>query len=154
MKVTIRPMKFHDITQVKKVNEECLAENYTREFWESKFHECKNHSFVAVYASDVIGYIFCDNKIIISFAILDKFRGKGIGKQLLYHCLNTLDNPVMLHVRVSNEAALKLYRLVGFQEDKKLIEYYKEPVEDAFEMKWLPDTKNKYVEMKKLKIKK
>lgn len=152
MKVVIRPTKFSDIPQLMKLNQETLPENYTQEFWSQKFYEGKSHSFVAVHGGEVIGYAFCDKELLISFALNEKFRNKGIGKQLLYHCLNTFTTPVSLHVRVSNEVALKLYKSVGFKEDKKIDGYYVNPVEDAFEMKWEP-TGIKYKETKKLKVK-
>ncbi|QKF94734.1 ribosomal RNA methyltransferase FtsJ domain protein [Fadolivirus algeromassiliense] len=152
MKIIIRPTKFHDITQMMEVNENSLPENYNREFWSQKFHEGKTHSFVAIGLGKVIGYIFCDDQSIISFAIDEMYRGKGIGKQLIHHCLNTYKSPVRLHVRVNNFTALKLYRSLGFTEAETLKDYYVEPVEDAYLMEWKP-AGVRYLEHHKMNIK-
>lgn len=148
MKILIRPTKLTDIAQMMTLNQNSLPENYDKEFWMQKFHVCKSHSFVALVSGDIIGYIFADNDSIISFAVDSKYRGKGIGKQLLHHCLNTFTNSVKLHVRVSNEPALKLYSLLGFKETETIKNYYVSPVEDSYVMEWKP-TAIKYEEKKK-----
>ena len=128
MKVSIQNAKFTHIKQIMEINQNSLPENYNKEYWDKTFYEGKEHSFVALWAGKVIGYIFCDQEYIISFAIEDKFRGKGIGKQLLYCCLNTFKT-VKLHVRVNNTNAINLYKTVGFTENEKLSDYYLDPVE-------------------------
>lgn len=152
MKLIIRPMTFIDINQVMEVNQNSLPENYPKEYWILKFHEGKTHSFVATMASMIIGYIFCDNNTIISFAISEKYRGKGIGKHLIQNCLNTFQNPVTLHVRITNEPALKLYKSFGFIEKELLNEYYTNPVDDAYLMEWTP-TDVLYIGFKKINVK-
>lgn len=151
MKIVIRQMRFLDITQVMTVNQDSLAENYIKEFWVLKFHEGKSHSFVATLSDTIIGYVFCDNNTVISFAISDKYRGKGIGRHLMQHCLNTFDISITLHVRVTNDHALKLYKSLDFEEKELLVEYYTDPVENAYLMEWKPS--KKYEEIRKLNIK-
>jgi hypothetical protein len=73
MKVVIRLAKFMDIPEIIKVNLECLPENYDRIFWNQQFYIGREHSFVAV-CGDIIGYVFCDEQSIISFAVQEKFR--------------------------------------------------------------------------------
>jgi ribosomal-protein-alanine N-acetyltransferase len=125
-------MTLIDVKQVKDLNERSLSENYPREFWIEIFHKGKTHSFVCVFANLIIGYIFCDEGTIISLAIDEKFRNKGLGKQLLYNCLNTYITPVGLHVRVTNEIALNLYKSLNFIEEERVIGYYHS--EDAYSM--------------------
>lgn len=151
MKILIRQTKFIDIKQMMNLNEKSLTENYDREFWNQTFHIGKTHSFVAIWATTVIGYIFCDNDTIISLAIDDKFRNKGIGKQLLHNCLNTYNTPVKLHVRVTNDVALKLYKSLRFIEEEKITEYYVNPTEDAYTMIWKPNG-IKYEEKRRINI--
>lgn len=152
MKIIIRSTKLLDVNQMMKLNQKILPENYDHEYWIEKFHEGKTHSFVATWATLVIGYIFCDDTTIISFAIDEKFRGKGLGKQLLHCCLNTYTKPVRLHVRCSNEIALKLYKSVGFIEEEKISEYYTDPIEEAYLMVHKP-TGIRYEEKRKLNVK-
>lgn len=149
MKIIIRPTKFHDITQMIMVNESSMTEHYSKEVWSQKFYEGQSHSFVAIGAGMVIGYVFCDTTSIVSFAIDSKFRCHGIGTQLLYHCLNTFTSPVYLHVRPSNASALRLYRSLGFVEREIARGYYVSPIEDAYLMEWKP-RETKYVERHKI----
>ena len=151
MKIIIRPMKFLDINQVMTINQSSLAENYMKEFWIQKYHEGKNHSFVATLSTAIIGYIFCDNNTVISFAMSEKYRGKGIGRHLMQYCLNTFDTSITLHVRVTNDQALKLYKSLDFVEQELLIEYYTDPIENAYLMQWKPV--KKYEEIRKLNVK-
>lgn len=152
MKIIIRPTRFLDISQMMEVNKSSLSENYEKEFWGEKFYEGKEHSFVAIGGGRVIGYVFCDKECIISFAINENYRGKGIGKQLMHHCLNTYNNSVKLHVRIDNDPALKLYRTLGFSEKEKITDYYLNPVADAFVMEWKPNA-IKYLVINKMNIK-
>lgn len=150
MKIIIRSTKLSDINQMMAVNEITLPENYDKIFWEYKFHEAKQHSFVAIGMGEVIGYIFADDESIISFAILNKFCNKGVGKNLMHHCLNTYTKPVTLHVRISNKRAIHLYESIGFIYSKLITNYYNKPDEDAHEMTWFPGTK--HIEHKKINI--
>ncbi|EAD8010279.1 N-acetyltransferase, partial [Listeria monocytogenes] len=44
------------------------------------------------------------------------FRGQGIGKTLISHCLETFhDEKITLYVAKKNNGAYKLYRNLGFQ---------------------------------------
>jgi ribosomal protein S18 acetylase RimI-like enzyme len=153
MKILIRPIKFLDINSVMQINIRCLPENYPVEFWRENYHIGKLHSFVAEVSKIIVGYIFCNEDTVISFAIDKEYRGKGIGKQLMSHCLNTFDHPIKLHVRVSNEA-VKLYKSFGFEVDETVKDYYLNPVEDCYTMKWVPPSNGvKYPEQKKLNVK-
>lgn len=152
MKILIRPMKFLDIGAVMQINVRCLPENYPIEFWKENFQIGKHHCFVAEISKVVIGYIFCNEDTIISFAIDQMYRGKGIGRHLMSHCLNTFNKPVKLNVRVTNEYALKLYRSFNFEVSKTIKDYYLNPVEDCYTMLFTPNGQ-KYPEQKKLNIK-
>jgi ribosomal-protein-alanine N-acetyltransferase len=131
--IIIRLVKLSDINQMMQVNIKNLAENYTKDFWVTILTKNKN-SFVATWTKQVVGYILCDGKSVISFAIDKEYRFRGIGKQLMYHCLNTINNSITLHVRTSNVTASKLYESVGFVVNNVIQNYYQDPVEDANEM--------------------
>jgi ribosomal-protein-alanine N-acetyltransferase len=137
MKISFRPITRDDLAQVIAINEASLSENYTREqVWDSLFDAYAAHTFVAV-ASDgaVVGYILSSNNHIASFAIDAKYRGRGVGKNLLQRCLNSyFPNTVTLHVRVANVSALQLYVLTGFVERQHIANYYTNPAEDGLLM--------------------
>jgi len=151
MKVVIRLAKFMDIPEIIKVNLECLPENYDRIFWNQQFYIGREHSFVAV-CGDIIGYVFCDEQSIISFAVQEKFRKNGIGRQLLHHCLNTFKCPCNLNVRVNNLPALKLYNSLGFLIQETIPNYYHNPKEDGHKMCRNP-CDEKFEEKKKIVLK-
>lgn len=134
------------------INLNASYDPFTEAFWTEKFHKSKCHSFVAIGLAEIIGYIFCDEEYIISFVIDEKYRGKGIGTQLIHHSLNTYKKPVNLHVRISNEKAQKLYHSLGFIEIETIKDYYIDPTEDAYKMEWAPSPKTKFEEYKKLNI--
>ena len=138
MKILIRPTKYTDIPGMIKVNIESLPENYDKLFWDQQFHIGKEHSFVAVFGSEVVGYVFCNKDSIISFAVQEKYRKKGLGRALLQHCVSTFSTPVNLSVRVNNTNAIKLYESFGFKIEKTIPNYYYNPVEDGHSMIRLP----------------
>jgi ribosomal-protein-alanine N-acetyltransferase len=74
---------------------------------------------------------------VYSFAVAQSHRRRGIGRQLIEKCLELLQEPLYLQVRIDNEAALKLYRNVGFTVTKTLPRFYRDDG-DAFEMLFLP----------------
>ncbi|WP_454780853.1 ribosomal protein S18-alanine N-acetyltransferase [Legionella sp. WA2022007384] len=92
------------------------------------------------------GYIICrhSNKCchILNFCIAKSFQSKGFGRQFLQRVLHSLTESrnidhVVLEVRPSNEAALHLYKSVGFEQVEIKPAYYVEDnhVEDAIVLK-------------------
>lgn len=134
-KIKILPAKRKNRLEMKEINEKCLPENYDISIWELfiSYH----NSFVLYADSLVVGYCLCGNEgNIASFAILEDYRGKGYGKNLLSVTLEHLKknfDKALLQVRVSNEKAIRLYKDVGFEVNKVLNCYYVDE-EDAYEM--------------------
>lgn len=153
MKILFREMKFLDINQVKKLNEDNLPENYDKEFWIDTFHnQAKHHSFVAVTSCDIIGYIFADEQGIISLAVANEFRCKGIAKELMKWSLNTYNSIINLNVRKSNLPAINLYNQLGFREKCTIEKYYDNPTEDSLLLECDRTNKTKYKTNKKKQI--
>jgi len=142
MKVKIRPMKQHDLPYVKQLNEQCLPENYPQNLWLALFTTSggRSHSYVAAHGTGIVGYIFgTKSGHIISFAVDEKYRKKGLGKSLIQCCLQSYAKVsggilIKLNVRTTNEPAIALYEKFGFQIAAQVMDYYKNPVEDAYEM--------------------
>lgn len=79
-----------------------------------------------------------DQGELANFAVAESHRGRGLGRRLLEHVLEVARErgveALYLEVRVSNEAALALYRAYGFTEVGRRKKYYDKPVEDALVM--------------------
>jgi ribosomal protein S18 acetylase RimI-like enzyme len=138
-KIVVRPAKFGDISGMVAVNERNLPENYDLGYWKNVFPSGKSHSHVATSGGDIIGYVFCSDSTIVSFAIDEKYRQYGLGSELMRWVLNSFSvskKSVKLHVRVSNTAALALYTKFGFVETAHCPSYY--TTEDGLEMTHTP----------------
>lgn len=165
IKVLLRQAKFSDIKEVMEVNERAMSENYTKDYLVSIFPKSKAYSFVAVSDGRIIGYIISTDEIVISFAVDEKYRRKGLGRTLLQCSLEAWLNIngkkekiLKLHMRVSNQA-LKLYKMFGFtgEESPKLSNYYvnEKGQEDAFELTFIPTSfpkLDKYITPKKITL--
>jgi ribosomal-protein-alanine N-acetyltransferase len=74
---------------------------------------------------------------VVSVAVLEEHRGKGIGRALVLEGINgsslRKSDEIYLEVRVSNKGAIKLYNDLGFETKSRLRSYYRDG-EDAFLM--------------------
>lgn len=71
---------------------------------------------------------------IATVAVLPEYRGQGIGSSLLVRCEDHLTTPsIRLCVRASNEGAIRLYRVHGYDTINKWARYYQDG-EDALVM--------------------
>jgi len=94
----------------------------------------------ADHAGRMIGFIAGDVRDhervswIATVAVLPEYRGQGIGTNLLVRCEEQLTTPsIRLCVRVSNEGAIRLYRVHGYETISKWARYYQDG-EDALVM--------------------
>jgi ribosomal protein S18 acetylase RimI-like enzyme len=134
-KIVLRRAKWTEASQLKTVNEACLVENYPLQNWQGLIATYPQHCFVAVHSGRVIGYAVGSESTLVSFAVMESYRGKGIGKEILRHFLNGYDEEVDLHVRTSNTEAQKLYGKFDFVVIKETDWYYHNPDESAYVMK-------------------
>jgi ribosomal protein S18 acetylase RimI-like enzyme len=79
------------------------------------------------------------NKVrLYSFIIDERFRGKGVGRSYLHALM--FSNPswreMCLEVSVNNTPAIRLYKSLGFQEQKRLNEFYSDG-SDAIKLKYI-----------------
>ncbi len=75
---------------------------------------------------------------VISIAVLQEYRKKGIGTALLKEAISKMKSlynteAVYLEVRVTNYDAISLYKKMGFEEVRIIKEYYRDG-EDAYVM--------------------
>ena len=115
---------------------------YTRYENVMKTYSVNNHMiFLACYKNSNIGYI-SGEKInaelhIYNLLILNEYRNKGYGDQLLDFYINYNSNvdTVFVELRESNLKALTLYLNKGFVKYNNRKNYYSHPDEDAILMK-------------------
>ena len=111
---------------------------------ESVFGELEGASnkLYMVICEEIVGYagvwLVYDEGQITNIAIIPSARGKGYGskltKQLIDECLTRGMKEIFLEVRISNLAALAMYRNLGFSVKGIRKDYYSEPTEDAYIM--------------------
>ena len=102
-----------------------------------------NKLYMVICEDDhIVGYagawLVYDEGQITNIAILPSARGKGYGskltKQLIDECFSRGMHEIFLEVRISNLAALAMYRNLGFSVKGIRKDYYSEPTEDAYIM--------------------
>ena len=129
-----------------------LPEHYSNYFFESILRELPEAFIVAEVDEKVIGYIMCKIEFgfsnfrklgfvkkghVVSVAVLEQHRGKGVGKALIIEGINGVisrkSDEIYLEVRISNLPAIKIYEKLGFKIKSRLRTYYRDG-EDAYLM--------------------
>ena len=141
----IRPCREDDIPSVIAINLVSLPEHYADYFFEELRRESPETFLVAEKDGQLVGYIMCRIEYgfsnvkrfnlvkkghIVSIAVLEQHRGKGIGTALLQEAIKAMAKKkcaeAYLEVRVSNEKAISLYKRLGFAITSKIEFYYRD----------------------------
>ena len=151
--VSIRQPYLSDINDIMRINRLCLPENYSYDFFYHVISEFGYASAVAEIDEKVVGYVLSRIERplssfiglqaikghIISIAVLAPYRRRGIGVKMMKYAMQKLIEKkvetIYLEVRVSNFAAIELYKKLGFQIKRELKGYYRDG-ESAFLMEW------------------
>ena len=141
--IIIRRMSREDLDAVTAVEQATFAVPWSRESFRRELEQNVAARYLVAEADgQVIGYagawVILDESHITNIAVLEAWRGRGIGKQLTQALLQYLSNLgasyATLEVRVSNERAQNLYKELGFVSVGKRKRYYEDNGEDAFLM--------------------
>ena len=136
-------IKAEDVERVAEMEKESYSEPWSR----NAFNDAVNGDFHKIYClrkdGGIIGYIgFTPVQIeaeVTNVTIDKKLRGNGYGSLLLENALQKMKEEgvvnVYLEVRVSNEAAIGLYKKHGFELLGIRRNFYRFPDEDAYVMK-------------------
>ena len=148
----IRRCDLADLISVMEINMKTLPEHYSDYFYESLLSELPEAFLVAEISGTSVGYIMCKTEYgfsnfkklgfvkkghVVSVAVLENYRKKGIGKALTGEAINGIKlkkcDELYLEVRCSNNEAVKMYENLGFVIKQRLKAYYRDG-EDAYLM--------------------
>ena len=141
---TLRTFTVSDLERVMHINTACLPENYSSFFYKDLYTRFPDTFMVAEMDGELQGYIMCRIEKgwskrgrlsparlchVVSFAVMESYRRRGIGKALVEQAMNRGrkvydSNEGYLEVRVSNEPAVNLYVNLGFTKVKRNYGYY------------------------------
>lgn len=131
-----------DLHEVLRLANEALDENYDGGLF---LHFARLHPeafHVAEAGDQIVGFVMgtvqrAYEARILALAVADEWRRQGVGSELTQRFLEAFRQHgvkrVTLEVRVSNDAAIELYRSIGFEKDGVVEDYYNDS-EDAYVM--------------------
>jgi ribosomal-protein-alanine N-acetyltransferase len=141
----IRRCDREDIPAVIDINMKTLPEHYSDYFYYEILAEFPETFLVAELGGDLVGYIMCRIEYgfshlkrlglarkghIVSVAVKEEHRGKGIGSRLVTtsheEVVKKGATECYLEVRVSNSDAIGLYEKLGYRATGRLEAYYKD----------------------------
>lgn len=154
MQETFKLRKFNsnDLEHVVHINRLCLPENYTNYFFMELHKRFPETFLVAEENGEIVGYVMCRIETgllgfgfrgiikkghVVSIAVLPSHQRKGIGSALMMKVMGNMRlhnaKQCFLEVRVSNTAAVNLYKNLGFKITREIRGYYVDR-EDAYVM--------------------
>lgn len=143
MDIIIRGMIEEDIDAIVEIEKEVFSTPWSRESFLTEIRENLLAKYiVAEVEKKVVGYggiwLILTEGHITNIAVKEKYRGLGIGEQLLngliVYCVSKEINSMTLEVRKSNIIAQNLYKKYGFIEYGLRPRYYSDNNEDAIIM--------------------
>ncbi len=149
---TLRKFVPDDLQGVMQVNRVCLPENYTDFFFIDLHQRFPETFIVAENDGKLLGYIMCRIEVglsslglgglmrkghVVSIAVIPQGRRRGLAQALINRALEGMRyykaKQGFLEVRVTNEAAISLYKKLGFEISRTINGYYSDG-EDAYVM--------------------
>lgn len=139
----IRELKEEDLAEVLEISKESFTIPWSLKSFMNEFLSKYSILKVAELNGQIVGYIVIrklfEEAEILSIAVKKEFRRRGIATKLIENILDEIKDSVkvcFLDVRVSNEAAIKLYEKLGFKKVGIRKKYYVYPEEDAVLMRF------------------
>lgn len=137
------PRNLEDIYEIELAS---FKDPYPLNLLKAILEENPDGCFIAKHRGRVVGYVAASISAkvahVISVAVKPENRGRGIGEKLLGRLLEELKykgiTMIFLEVRVSNKAAINLYRKLGFRESRRIPRYYLDREDCIMFMKKLP----------------
>lgn len=139
----IRLATIEDAHAIYEIEQQSFSVPWRLESVLAELEDAANKLYMVICEENhIVGYagawLVYDEGQITNIAVLPSARGKGYGskltKQLIDECFSRGMHEIFLEVRISNLAALAMYRNLGFSVKGIRKEYYSEPTEDAYIM--------------------
>ncbi len=138
----IEKMTSDRLSQVAEISEICFSDPWSEEAFKEEFLNPSAFYFTAEEAGKVVGFggfhKVLDEGYITNIAVISEYRKNGVGSKVLakiVDCCRELSlSFVSLEVRVSNLAAIGLYKKFGFELQGTRKNFYSHPTEDAYIM--------------------
>ena len=139
----IRAMNSNDVEALAQIERSCFSDPWSADAFTYELTNPLSCWLVAEDEGEILGYVgsqaVIDEADIMNIAVIPPYRRRGIAKQLLQQLTAELDikgvKKLSLEVRVSNEAAITLYFMLGFEQVGRRPGYYRKPREDALIMR-------------------
>lgn len=140
--IEIVPMTYEHLDDVMKIEWECFPIPWTRKSMEEELERKMAYYYVGLIDGIVAGYggmwhVVTEGHV-TNIAVAPQFRRMGVANAIVAKMLETADEKdmlgVTLEVRVSNTAAISLYKKHGFTMEGLRKEYYEDNREDAYIM--------------------
>jgi ribosomal-protein-alanine N-acetyltransferase len=149
---TLRKFSPDDLQSVMQINRVCLPENYTDFFFVDLHQRFPETFIVAEEDGKIAGYIMCRIEVglsnfgfgglvrkghVVSIAVMPQARRRGVAQAIINRALQGMEyykaKQGFLEVRVTNDAAITLYKKLGFEITRTINGYYSDG-EDAYVM--------------------
>jgi [ribosomal protein S18]-alanine N-acetyltransferase len=139
MPVSVRYMKLSDIPAVLAIETQAFTSPWSEESLRSEVGAHGSVARVAVYRGNIAGFVMArtvlDEAQLLHIAVMQEYRRRGIARLLMEDLIDFLRSSgtvkIFLEVRISNIAAINLYRSLDFTGCGTRTCYYRNPAEDA-----------------------
>ena len=139
MEILIRELKPEDVSAVLTIEKASFTTPWSEILFMNEIFKPRSFPKAAMIGEKLVGYI-CTNYLldeghILNLTVHPDFRKQGIASRLVHYIIDLLEKEgcrtIFLEVRISNEAALRMYEKAGFRIISARKAYYTLPVEDA-----------------------
>lgn len=140
--IEVVELKKEHLDDVMRIEENSFAIAWSRKSMEDELNNFMAIYFVALLEGKVVGYggmwhVVTEGHI-TNIAVDEQYRGRGVGSAIVQKMVDTAIEKEMLgvtlEVRVSNTAAINLYKKHEFKLSGIRKEYYEDNKEDAYIM--------------------
>ena len=132
-------MRPEDVPEVLAIEQVSFTTPWSGTLFMNEIYKPLSLPKVARFGNKIVGYI-CANQVldeghILNVTVHPEHRGQGMAAELLRYMIGILAEKackvIFLEVRISNEAALRMYEKAGFRIIAVRKGYYTSPEEDA-----------------------